>query len=449
MLRSSPRANALSGAGRRAPRIGWVRRMSMDAWVTAAVFIGVYALIVIDRWDRTLIAMIGALLIVLLGVIDQKQAFAAVDLNVIFLLVGMMVIAEVLARTGFFDWLAIRSVIMSHGHPIRMLLLLSVVTAVVSAFIDNVTTVVLMTPVILSVSKRLDISPKPFLLASIFASNIGGTATLIGDPPNILIGSAAGLGFTEFLLNLGPVVVLVFLAFAGIMWVLFRHSLKVPDDRREAALERSEESAIRDRPLMIKALIITGATIVGFLLHSALGIEPATVAMLGASVLMLVGGLEPHRTLKEIEWSTLFFFVGLFILVEALIEVGIVAGIAQRLADATSGMPVVAVLGTLWFSAGVSAIVDNIPYTATAIPIVQRLGQAGIPIDPLWWALALGACLGGNLTMVGASANVVVANISDRAGHAIGFVEFLKYGTLVVFASMAICTAYIWVRYLA
>lgn len=423
--------------------------MSMDAWVAAAVFVGVYALIVIDRWDRTLIAIIGGLLAVLLGVLDQHQAFAAIDLNVIFLLVGMMVIASVLARTGFFDWLAIRSVVLSRGHPIRLLLILSLVTAVVSAFIDNVTTVVLMTPITLSVAKRLDISPKPYLIAMVFASNIGGTATLIGDPPNILIGSAAGLGFDAFLLNLTPVIALVFAAFAGIMWVSFRHHLKVPDERREAALERTEESAIKDRPLMIKALVVTGFTIVGFLLHTALGIEAATVAMLGAAVLMLVGGLDVHQTLKDVEWSTLFFFVGLFILVEALVQTGVIGGIADRLAVATAGEPTVATLGLLWASAGISAIVDNIPYTATAIPIVQRLGAGGIPIEPLWWALSLGACLGGNLTIVGASANVVVANISERSGDPIRFREFLRYGTAVVVGSMVVCTGYLWLRYLA
>ena len=423
--------------------------MSMDTWITAAVFVVVYGLIVIDRWDRTLLAMIGGLLVVLLGILDQQQAFAAVDLNVIFLLVGMMVIAAVLAKTGFFDWLAIRSVRLSDGHPIRLLLILSLVTAIVSAFIDNVTTVVLMTPITLSVAKRLEISSKPYLIALIFASNIGGTATLIGDPPNILIGSAAGLGFDAFLTNLAPVVALVFIVFCGIMWLSFRTHLRVPDERRLAAVERTEENTIKDRGLLVRALIVTGATIVGFLLHSVLGIQPATVALLGAAVLMLVGGLDVHRTLKEVEWSTLFFFVGLFILVEALIKVGIIGSIADELARLTAGQAAVATLGTLWFSAAVSAVVDNIPYTATAIPIVERLGAGGIPIEPLWWALALGACLGGNLTIVGASANVVVANISDRAGEPIRFVEFVKYGTAVVVASLVICTAYLWVRYLA
>ena len=423
--------------------------MTMDAWVAAAVFVVVYGLIAIDRWDRTLIAMAGGLLVVLLGIIGQEEAFAAVDLNVIFLLVGMMVIAQVLAKTGFFDWLAIRSVMLSHGHPIRLLLILSVVTAVVSAFIDNVTTVVLMTPIILSVAKRLDISPVPYLIAVIFASNIGGTATLIGDPPNILIGSAAGLGFDDFLFNLAPVAILVFLAFAAIMWLAFRRHLKVPDERREAALERTEENTIKDRPLMIRALIVTGATIVGFLFHSALGVEPATIAMAGAVALMLVGGLNVHKTLQDIEWGTLFFFVGLFILVESLIATGIVQGIAEQLAVVTRGDPVIATIGLMWFSAGASAIIDNIPYTATAIPIVQYLAATGIPAEPLWWALALGACLGGNLTIVGASANVVVVNVSDRAGYPIRFGQFLKYGSAVVLASMVVCTAYMWVRYLS
>ena len=233
------------------------------------------------------------------------------------------------------------------------------------------------------------------------------------------------------------------------MWLAFRRHLKVPDERREAALERTEENTIKDRPLMIRALIVTAGTIVGFLFHSALGVEPATIAMAGAVALMLVGGLNVHKTLQDIEWGTLFFFVGLFILVESLIATGIVQGIAEQLAEITRGDPVIATLGLMWFSAGASAIIDNIPYTATAIPIVQYLGATGIPIEPLWWALALGACLGGNLTIVGASANVVVANVSDRAGYPIRFRQFLKYGFAVVLASMVVCTAYMWVRYLS
>ena len=422
--------------------------MTMDAWIAAAVFVVAYVLIALERWDRTLIALIGGLLVVVLGIIDQHEAFAAIDLNVIFLLAGMMVIASILGRTGFFEWLAIRSVVLSRGHPIRLLLILATVTAVLSAFLDNVTTVVLMTPITLSIARRLDVSPMPYLISGILASNIGGTATLIGDPPNILIGSAAGLGFDDFLLNLGPVTVLVFLAFVVIVRVTFRGALQVPDERREAALEQREDSAIKDWPLLIRALVVTAATLVGFLVHSAIGVEPATIALLGAMVLMLVAGLNPHQTLREIEWSTLFFFVGLFILVEAIVQTGIVGGIADQLAVATEGQPEAATIGLLWFSAIASAIVDNIPYTATMIPVVQRLGEAGMAIEPLWWSLALGACLGGNLTIVGASANVVVANIATRAGHPIHFFEFFRYGVVVVAASLVISTAYLWFRYL-
>ena len=368
--------------------------MTMDAWIAAAVFVVAYILIALERWDRTLVAVIAGLLVVMLGIIDQHAAFAAIDLNVIFLLAGMMVIASVLARTGFFDWLAIRSVRLSGGRPIRLLLILAVVTAVLSAFLDNVTTVVLMTPVTLSVAHRLGVSPLPYLISGILASNIGGTATLIGDPPNILIGSAAGLGFDQFLINLAPVTIVIFLVYVVIAWGLFRGHLQVPDERREAALERTEESTIKDRGLLVRALIVAGATIFGFLIHSAIGVEPATIALLGAMVLMLIGGLDPHKTLREVEWSTLFFFVGLFILVEAVVEVGIVGGIADTLSQATQGQPVVATIGLLWISAIGSAIIDNIPYTATAIPIVERLAQGGIAAEPLWWALALGACLG-------------------------------------------------------
>ena len=423
--------------------------MTMDAWVAAAIFVGAYVLIAIERWDRTLVAVIAGLLVVLLGILDQHTAFAAIDLNVIFLLAGMMVIASILARTGFFDWLAIRSVILSGGRPIRLLLILSVVTAVLSAFLDNVTTVVLLTPVTLSVAHRLGVSPVPYLISGILASNIGGTATLIGDPPNILIGSASGLGFAEFLFNLGPVTVVVFAAFAVIAYASFRGHLQVPSERREAALERTEESAIKDRPLLVKSLVVAGATIGGFLVHSLIGVEPATIALLGAMVLILIAGLDAHEMLREVEWSTLFFFVGLFMLVEAVVEVGIVGGIAEGLAEATGGHSTTTTIALLWFSAIASAIIDNIPYTATAIPVVEHLIETGLPAEPLWWALALGACLGGNLTIVGASANVVVANVADRGGYPIRFFEFLRYGAVVVVASLLISTGYLWVRYLA
>jgi Na+/H+ antiporter NhaD/arsenite permease-like protein len=422
--------------------------MTSDVIVAGGIFIVAYALIALERWDRTLVALLGGFAVVALGLVDQHQAFEAIDLNVIFLLAGMMIIASILARTGIFEWLAVRSVRLSRGEPLRLLVILCVVTAVLSAFLDNVTTVVLTAPITLSVARRLDVSPIPYLISQILASNIGGTATLIGDPPNILIGSAAGLDFVDFLVNLAPVTVVIFVAFIVVIRAFFRGTLEVPQERREAALEMTEASTITDRPLLVRSLAVVAATLVGFLLHSAIGVEAATVAMLGATVLMLIARIDPHDAFREVEWSTLFFFVGLFVLVEGIIQAGIVGSVAESLATVSGGNATVASLGLLWVSAIASAIVDNIPYTATAIPIVDQLIAAGLPAEPLWWSLALGACLGGNLTIVGASANIVVANVGARAGHPIRFAEFFRYGSVVVAISLIISTAYIWIRYL-
>jgi len=420
----------------------------MDVWVAGGIFVAAYALIATDRLDRTLVALLAGFLVIALGIVDQHAAFEAIDLNVIFLLAGMMVIASTLAKTGLFEWLAFRSVQLSRGEPFRLLLILAFVTAILSAFLDNVTTVILTTPITLSITRRLGVPPLPYLIAQILASNIGGTATLIGDPPNILIGSAAGLDFVDFLTNLGPVAILVFAAYVVIMRVAFGRTLQVPTAQREAALERTEAAVITDRPLLAIGLVVVAFTLIGFLLHTALGLEAATVAMLGATALLLLGRQDVHEALREIEWSTLLFFVGLFVLVEAVVEVGIVGGIADRLAEATSGNAAAASIALLWFSALASALVDNIPYTASAIPVVERMIEAGLQDRALWWALALGACLGGNLTIVGASANVVVANVAARAGQPIRFLDFFRYGAVVVVASLVISTAYVWLRYL-
>ena len=420
----------------------------MDVWIAGIVFVVAYALIAVEPFDRTIIALLGGLAVILLGVIDQHDAFAAIDLNVIFLLAGMMVIAGILAKTGLFDWLAVRSLRLADGRPMRMLLILATITAVLSAFLDNVTTVVLIVPVTISIAHRLGVTPVPYLIALVLASNIGGTATLIGDPPNILIGSAAGLDFTAFVVNLAPVTVVIYGAFALIAFVMWRRQLEVPSLRREAAVETTEKATITDRPLLVKGLIVSGIVLVGFLLHQALSLEAATIALFGATILMLVGRVDAHDALREVEWRTLFFFVGLFILVEAVVHVGIIGGIADWLAVQTAGNETVAAMALLWFSAGASAIIDNIPYTATAIPIVERLIESGMPAEALWWSLALGACLGGNLTLVGAAANVVVANQASQAGHRIGFFEFMRYGAVVTVASLLIATVYIWLAYL-
>ena len=420
----------------------------MDVYLAGGIFLVAYGLIASERFDRTLIALLGGLLVVVLGIIDQEEAFAAIDFNVIFLLAGMMVLAGGLSKTGFFEYVAGQAIHLSRGLPFRLLLILSILTAVLAAVLDNVTTVVLLTPVTLSIARTLRVSPFPYLISQVFASNIGGTATLIGDPPNILIGSAAGLDFGDFLINLAPVVVVIMVAFVGIMWLAFGRSMEDDAERLDKLATVDPAAAITDRPLMIRALVVLSLTLIGFLFHSVLGLEAATIALLGATVLMIVGRLDPHEALRDIEWSTLFFFVGLFMLIEAVVHVGIVGGIADALAEAAGGDLTVASMGILWFSALASAIVDNIPYTATAIPIVQQLAEAGLEAEPMWWALALGACLGGNLTIVGASANIVVANLAARDGHPITFMQFFRYGLGVVAASLLISTAYLWVRYL-
>lgn len=420
----------------------------MDVFLAGGVFLVAYGLIASERFDRTLVALLAGLLVVALGVIDQEAAFAAIDFNVIFLLAGMMVLAGGLSQTGFFEFVAGHAIRLSRGEPFRLLIILTLVTAALAALLDNVTTVVLLTPITLSIARTLRVSPFPYLISQIFASNIGGTATLIGDPPNILIGSAAGLDFGDFLLNLAPVVLLIMVAFLVIMRVAFARHMDDDVDRLDLLAAVDPMAAIKDRPLMIRALVVLGLTILGFLFHSTLGLEAATVALLGATVLMIVGGLDPHEALRDIEWSTLFFFVGLFMLIEAIVHVGIVGGIADALANAAGGQLGVATMGVLWFSALASAIVDNIPYTATAIPIVERLADSGLRADPLWWSLALGACLGGNLTIVGASANIVVANLAARDGHPITFMRFFRYGVVVVVASLLISTLYLWIRYL-
>jgi Na+/H+ antiporter NhaD/arsenite permease-like protein len=420
----------------------------MEVVLAGGVFLVTYGLIASERVDKTLAALLGGTLVILLGVVGQEDAFHAIDLNVIFLLAGMMIIAGILRRTGFFQWVAIRAVKISGGEPYRLLITLGLVAAGVSAFLDNVTTVVLLAPVTLYIANVLRVSPLPFLICEILASNIGGTATLIGDPPNILIGSASGLGFGEFLLNLGPVAVLILVVFLFMTRYLFRQDLTVHADVREAVAALDEREVVTDPDLLRVSLFVLGVTIVAFIVGHQLGLEPGIIALFAAAILALIARLDAEAVLGEVEWATLFFFVGLFMLVEAVVQVGIVSGIADILIEISGGDPTATTLGLIWLSGIASALIDNIPYTATMIPVVEELGATGIPIEPLWWALALGACLGGNATIVGASANVVVANLSGRAGHTIGFRAFLRYGLVVTAISLAISTVYVYARYL-
>ena len=422
--------------------------MTLDAWVAAAIFLGTYAFIATDRLDKTVAALLGGLLMIVSRVLDQEEAFAAIDFNVIFLLAGMMILAGILRRTGFFQWLAIRSVKLAHGDPMRLLLILCVVCALLSALLDNVTTVVLLAPITLYIAATLSISPLPFLIGVVLASNIGGTATLIGDPPNILIGSAAGLDFIAFLVHLAPVAAIILVVLLGLLRLFFGRQLHVEPEIRARVMGLEEREVITDHRLLRLSLAVIIATIGGFLLARPLHYEVATVALLGATVLLLLSRLDPEAVIHDVEWKTLLFFVGLFMLVEGIVHVGLIRDLADGLLDATGGDLGVATLALLWLSGIASGIVDNIPYTATMIPLVQQLGEDGLDTGPLWWSLALGACLGGNLTIVGASANVVVANLAEKADHPIGFGVFMRYGIVVTLVSLVISSFYLWLRYL-
>ena len=415
-------------------------------WLAGSIFLLTYALIVSEKIHRTISALLGGLAMILF-VIPQEIAFHSIDWNVIFLLAGMMVIANVIKETGLFQWIALQAVRLGKGDPLRVLIILSLITAVSSALLDNVTIVVLIAPVTLFVASTLRVSPVPFLIAEILASNIGGMATLVGDPPNILIGSASGLDFLTFAANMGPISVIILIAFIALARPLFQKDLIVLDQDKVDINNLDASALITDPVLLRKSLIVITGVVIGFLVHGILHLEPATIALIGATLLMLWGKTDPHYALRDIEWTTLFFFFGLFIMVEAVVEVGLIEMVADAALRLTGGNLQMTSILLIWFSALASGIVDNIPYTATMIPIVENLGLV-MPIDPLWWSLALGACLGGNLTIVGAAANVVVVSLAEKSGHPISFKHFFRYGAVVTVISLVLASGYVWLRYL-
>jgi Na+/H+ antiporter NhaD/arsenite permease-like protein len=418
-------------------------------WAAVVVFVLTYALIATERIHKTVAALMGGVAIILLGVVDQEHAFESIDFNVIFLLAGMMVLAAIIRRTGVFGWLAVRAARVAGGDGYRILVVTSLITAVASAFLDNVTTVILVGPITLFLAARLGLSPLPFIISSILASNIGGAATLIGDPPNILIGSAASLDFVAFLVHMTPLAVVCLAVYlVGARW-LFGGQLTIAPELRDQLLAMDERQMITDPALLRVSLIVLGATLLGFLVHGLVGWEPGTVALAGAALLLLLSRLEPHDVLRDVEWTTLFFFIGLFIMVGGLIEVGVIDLIAAQIGDLTGGALAPTSFLILWLSAGLSAIIDNIPYTATMIPVVEQLvASQGHDADVFWWALAIGADFGGNATIIAASANVTLASLSEREGHPIRFGTFVRYGLPVTLVTIGIASVYIWVRYL-
>ncbi|MEO8510939.1 MAG: ArsB/NhaD family transporter [Chloroflexota bacterium] len=421
--------------------------MTVVAVIGLIVFVVTYALIATERVHKTIAAMAGGIAMVLLGIVTQEEAFAAVDFNVIFLLAGMMILAGIVRKTGVFGWLAVRAARFAGGDGYRVLVVMSVITAVASALLDNVTTVVLVGPITLFLAARLGMSPFPLIVSEILASNIGGASTLIGDPPNLLIGSAAGLDFTSFLFNMMPLsILLLFLFLVSARW-LFRGQLSTDPALRDALLALDERRMIGNPTLLRNSLIVLGLTLIGFLLHGQLGYEPATVALTGAVALMFVAGEDPRDVLREVEWPTLFFFIGLFMLVAGVIEVGLIRALADGILALTGGVLGTTSILVLWLSAILSGVIDNIPYTATMIPVVKEI-SSGHESDVLWWALAIGADLGGNATIIGASANVILAAMAEREGHPITFGRFLLYGLPVTIGAIVVSTIYLWLRYL-
>ena len=431
--------------------------------IATTIFIVSYAVIVSERLDRMTVALAGGSLMIAFGVLDQEQAIEAIDWNTLALLTGMMILINILKRTGVFRYAGWRTAILVGGNPWSLMAGFSLFTAVSSAFLDNVTTILLMIPVTIAICEDLGLDPRPYMITQVIASNIGGTATLIGDPPNILIGSATGIDFLAFVVNLAPVVLLLLL----LMLIAFRLYYgprlgEVTAEARRAIQVADARVHIGDARLLRRSLLVLALTILGFLLHGTLHLEAGTIAMFGATLLLLLSRVEPHGVLAEVEWPTLFFFLGLFVLVGGLEEIGVLDRIAEEAVALTGGDPLWTALMLLWLAGVASAIVDNIPAVATLIPLTIAVGRllnpdlAGLDdsavaqsaaVEPLWWALALGACLGGNGSMVGASANVVAVGIAERRHEPIGFWGFTRVGAPVAAVSLVVSSLYLWLRY--
>ena len=426
--------------------------------ISASVLLIAYIFIALERIPKVTVALLGAGITILLGLVSQTKTAGGVfdphyfinfvDFNVIFLLVSMMIIVSIAAKSGMFNWTANKLLKLTKGHPVGILITLGLFTAIASAFLDNVTTVILVMPVTFFIAEKLDINPVPYLLTEIFASNIGGTATLIGDPPNIIIGSAAGLSFMDFVKELTPIISVIMVVVLFVMWLLFRHELHTTPEKMQSVANMDNSKTITDFPLMVRSAVVLFLVILGFILHDVTHIETCVTAMLGASFLLLFE--KPKDIFCEVEWNTIFFFIGLFIIIGGLEASGGIALMAKWVLNVTEGSESATAMIILWASGIISGVIDNIPYTATMTPMLLEIRNVmGAEYTlPLWWCLSLGACLGGNMTIVGAAANVIVSETSAHHGHKIEFMQFFKYGLVVMLISLALSSVYIWMRFL-
>lgn len=427
--------------------------MTTLAWLSVAVFVLAYVLIATEWVHRVAAALGGAVVMFVIGATDAERAFysshTGIDWDVLGLLAGMMILVNVVQRTGLFEYLAIAAAQRSQGKPYRVMVLLVLVTAVASALLDNVTTVLLLAPVTLSVARQLGVPPSPYLIAEALASNIGGTATLVGDPPNIIVASRSGLSYMDFLTNLAPLVVILIVVFLVLARWLFRHAFTYDPERAAQVQTLNPRESITDSRLLVVSAVVLSVMTVAFMLHTTLHLEPSVIALIGGLVLLAWSRLDADVIAAEVEWHSLAFFAGLFVMVGALVNTGAIAELARFTTDATEGRLLVASMGLLWLSGLFSAIVDNIPYVATMSPVVGGMveAQGGSSANVLWWSLVLGADLGGNATAVGASANVVTLGIAERHGHPISFWEFTRYGMVVAVVTIAVAMPYLWLRY--
>ncbi|NOY52212.1 MAG: ArsB/NhaD family transporter [Deltaproteobacteria bacterium] len=441
-------------------------------WTGTLIFILAYAVIVSEKIHKTKVALIGATLMLVLKILTQSEAFHSeefgIDYNVIFLLIGMMIIIGIMKKTGAFEYVAIKSAKLGRGEPFRILTIFAIITAIASALLDNVTTVLLLAPVTLLIADELDIDPIPFLISEALASNIGGTATLIGDPPNIMIASKARLTFMDFIIHLTPVIIIIMIVFLFTLKLIFKKKLRTSEKLKERIMNMNEREMIKDAPLLKKCLVVLSLTVLGFVLHGTLHLEPATIALTGAAVLFLISGEDPHTVFMEVEWPTIFFFIGLFIIVGGVVKVGLIDKLSQFMIEITHPTKT-SMFNTsmvmLWFSAFTSAIVDNIPFVATMNPLILDMANTiyhggsavahALPPEtihnsvlmPVWWSLALGACLGGNGTAIGASANVIIVGMAEKSKRPISFLRFMAYGFPIMVETLIIAMIYVWVRY--
>lgn len=422
--------------------------MNTELILAVVIFVVTYVLIISEKFHRASIALLGAFTMLAFHIESQENAIEHIDFNTIGLLIGMMIIVTIMKKSGIFEYVAIKAAKMAKGDPWRIVVFFCIITAVASALLDNVTTIMLIVPVTLVITDALGLNPIPFLIPEVLIANIGGTATLIGDPPNIMIGSAANLGFMDFVIHIAPVVVVIFIVTLFLLKIIYKNAYCCDDRKKKFVLNMEENLAIRDKTLLKKCLWVMAGVVVGFGLHQYLGYESATVAMFGAAVLLVISKVDPEDIFLEIEWPTIFFFAALFILVGVLEEVGVIRYFAEQLIAFTAGNQLLTVMLILWGSAIASAFLDNIPFVATMIPLIKSIVLlTGMDAMPLWWALSLGACLGGNGTLVGASANVIVSGMLEKQGKKIGFLDFMKIAFPLMIVSIIISSGYLYIKY--